>query len=77
MGRECRHLTTVKRINISMSDELKAAIDASGESLREISRGTGIAVMSLSRFKRGERSMRLDKADKLAEYFGLELKERK
>lgn len=57
----------------TMTDVLKAAIEESGVSRYEISKATGILQTSLSRFVRGETSLRLDKADVLAEYLGLEL----
>jgi transcriptional regulator with XRE-family HTH domain len=56
-----------------MTDVLKAEIEGSGVSRYEISKATGILQTSLSRFVRGETSLRLDKADVLAEYLGLEL----
>jgi len=43
-------------------------------SLREVTRATGCDTASLSRFVHGETSLRLDKADALAEYFGIESK---
>lgn len=52
---------------------LNEAIDG-GSSFREVERETGIVRQSLMPFARGEQSLRLDKADKLAAYFGLELK---
>jgi transcriptional regulator with XRE-family HTH domain len=57
----------------TMTDALKAAIDESGLSRYEISKATGVLQTSLSRFMRGETSLRLDKADVLAEYLGLRL----
>jgi len=60
-----------------MTDVLKAAIEESGASRYEISKATGILQTSLSRFVRGETSLRLDKADVLADYLGLQLRERK
>lgn len=57
----------------TMTDALKAAIEESGVSRYRIAQDTGILETSLSRFMRGETSLRLDKADVLAEYLGLEL----
>ncbi len=54
-----------------MSDVLRAAIRASGLSLLEIERDTGVQRGSISRFLRRERSLRLDIADKLAAYLGI------
>ena len=56
-----------------MTDVLKAAIEQSGVSRYQISKDTGILETSLSRFMRGETSLRLDKADVLAAYLGLAL----
>ena len=52
---------------------LRRAIRESGESFYMLAKRTGIARMSLTRFANGERSLRLDKAGKVAAYFGLEL----
>jgi len=60
----------------TMSDTLKRAIAESGQSLIGIQRETGVNRISLIRFMRGETSLRLDVADKLATYFGLELRPR-
>ena len=61
----------------TMTDVLKTAIERSGKTRYQIAKDTGILQTSLSRFMRGETSLRLDKADVLAEYLGLELTERK
>lgn len=60
-----------------MSDTLRRTIRDSGLSLYRVAADTGIAYASLLRFMRGERSLRLDIADGLAEYFGLRLTKRK
>ncbi len=61
----------------TMTDALKAAIEESGLTLYRIAKDTGILDTSLGRFVRGETSLRLDKADALADYLGLELVKRK
>jgi len=61
----------------TMTDVLKTAIERSGKTRYQIAQDTGILQTSLSRFMRGETSLRLDKADVLAEYLGLELKPRR
>jgi hypothetical protein len=58
----------------TMSEVLRQAIRGSGKALIALERETGIQRMSLSRFVRGQRSLRLDLADKLATYFRLELR---
>jgi transcriptional regulator with XRE-family HTH domain len=57
----------------TMTDVLKTAIKESGVSRYRIAQDTGILETSLSRFMRGETSLRLDRADVLAEYLGLRL----
>jgi hypothetical protein len=42
-----------------------------------LERETGVTRQSIMGFVRGERSLRLDMADKLAEYFGIEVIRRK
>jgi hypothetical protein len=39
-----------------------------------LERETGVQRMSIARFLSGATSLRLDKAERLAEYFGLELR---
>jgi plasmid maintenance system antidote protein VapI len=56
-----------------MSDVLRRAIRESGLALLTIATETGVERASVSRFVRGERSLRLDIADKLAAHFGLQL----
>ena len=66
-----------KKTPTSVSDVLRNAIAESGLSLYRISLDTGVVKSSLMRFVSGETSLRLDKADALAEYLGLELVKRK
>ena len=54
----------------SLSDLLRDCLHGP-EPLRKIARATGMPHTSLMRFKAGETSLRLDLADKLAEYFGI------
>ena len=61
----------------TMTDVLRQAIVESGIPLLRLANETGIARASLIRFTRGETSIRLDIADKLAGFFDLELIERK
>jgi len=61
----------------TMTEALRAALNEAvdgGSSFREIERETGIVRQSLMPFARGEQSLLLSKADKLAAYFELELK---
>ena len=56
-----------------LTDVLKASIAGSELTLHRLAIETGLARDSLVRFMAGETSLRLDKADKLADYFKLEL----
>lgn len=60
----------------TMSDVLRAAVADSGLTLAALHAATGVQPASLSRFLRGERSMRLDLADKLAAFLNLTLQPR-
>lgn len=42
------------------------------ESLSAVERATGVKRQSMMKFVRGEQSLRLDMADRLAEHFGIE-----
>ena len=64
------------RRNTTISQVLRKAITKSGESLADLQRATGISDTVLSRFVRGERTLTLLTADKLARHLGLELVER-
>ncbi|MEK6260108.1 MAG: helix-turn-helix transcriptional regulator [Planctomycetota bacterium] len=57
-----------------ITDALKNAIEASGMSIKSLERETGVSRQSMMHFMRGTRTLRLDIADKLATYFGLELR---
>lgn len=57
--------------NPTMTDLLKKAILAA-ESFRSVERATGVKRQSLMKFVAGEQSLRLDMADRLAAYFGIE-----
>jgi plasmid maintenance system antidote protein VapI len=59
--------------NSPITDVLRRAILQSGLPLLRIEQETGVQRASLSRFVRGTNSLRLDMADRLAAYFGLEL----
>ena len=56
-----------------MTDILRREIAESGLPLLQLAQKTGIARASLIRFTRGQTSLRLDIADRLADYFGLRL----
>lgn len=55
----------------SMTKLLQEAL-AKADSVRAVAKATGLKHPSLIRFMRGDQSLRLDLADKLADYFGIE-----
>ena len=62
------------KIKSPISDLLRHTIADSEIPLLTLEQETGVKRQSIMRFLRGERSLRLDIADKLASYFQLELK---
>ena len=56
---------------LSLNGIIKEALEEC-ESLREVEMLTGVNRLSLARFLNGEQSLRLDNADRLAEFFGIE-----
>jgi transcriptional regulator with XRE-family HTH domain len=62
---------------LSISEVLRLAIAESGQSFKRLEQETGVLRQSLMKFARGEQTLRLDMAEKLADYFGLELVQRK
>jgi plasmid maintenance system antidote protein VapI len=56
------------------SDALRKAIAKSGLAHVAIERETGVKRQCIMRFMRGERSLRLDNADRLAAFFKLTVK---
>ena len=59
-----------------MTELLREALNQT-KSFKAIERETGVLRQSLMKFARGEQSLRLDKADILAEYFGIDVRRRK
>ena len=57
----------------TLTDVLRNAIEESGLTQYRIADGTGIPATSIMRFVRGETALRLDKADRLVAYLGLQL----
>lgn len=57
-----------------MTELLRQAIAESDVTFQAMERETGVKRQSLMKFVRGEQSLRLDKADALAAYFGIEVK---
>ena len=59
-----------------ISDVLRQAIAKSEVSYNALYKGTGVTRASIMRFVRGDQSLRLDMADRLAAFFDLELREK-
>jgi len=57
-----------------ITDLLRKTINESGVQFLTLEQKTGVLRQSLMRFARGETSILLDSADKVARYFGLELR---
>ncbi len=60
----------------TITESLKRAVRDSGLSLYAICKATGLNEDSLSRFMRGDQSLVLSKADKLASFFGIECQQK-
>ena len=65
------------RTHATMTEILRETIRKSEIPLLRLSNETGVERGSLIRFLRGDQSLRLDKADLLADYFKLTLAQRK
>jgi plasmid maintenance system antidote protein VapI len=59
-----------------ISNLLRRTIAESGISYNALQRETGVTRASIMRFVRGNQSIRLDMADRLAAFFDLELRKR-
>jgi hypothetical protein len=65
----------VKRAGkLPITEGLQNAIAKSGMAYHAIERATGVKRQSIMYFMRGEQSLRLNIADRLAVYFGLEIR---
>ena len=58
---------------LPITDVLRRTIQDSGLPFLTLEQETGVLRQSLMKFARGESTIHLDAADKLAEFFGLEL----
>ena len=61
---------------MSLPEQLRQAIQSSGQTLYAFSKDSGVPYPVVYRFLKGERTITLVTADKLADYFGLELRPR-
>jgi hypothetical protein len=57
-----------------ITEVLRRAIAVSGRPFKALERETGVLRQSLMKFSRGEQTLRGDAFDRLAVYFGLELR---
>jgi DNA transposition AAA+ family ATPase len=62
-----------KKQRLSLSDELRQAVERSGVSRYSIWQQTGIDQGSLSKFMDGERGLGMESIDKLADLLGLHI----
>jgi plasmid maintenance system antidote protein VapI len=53
---------------------IRAAVESGRTNYKALERETGVTRASIMRFVAGRQSLRLDMADRLAEFFGLELR---
>lgn len=60
----------------TMTNLLRKAL-SDCDSVSAVERATGVTRQSMMKFVRGEQSLRLDLADLLAAYFGIEVKPRR
>jgi plasmid maintenance system antidote protein VapI len=60
--------------NLPITEGLQNVIVESGMAYHAIERATGVKRQSIMYFMRGQKSLRLNIADRLAVYFGLELR---
>ena len=57
--------------SLTISQTIRQAIESSGRTVHEIGQASGVNHAVILRFMSGERSLRLDTADKLAEAVGV------
>ena len=68
------HRGMTKRYDSAVTADLRAAIEASDKSNRQIEREAGLAVGTVSRFARGARNITLGAAERTAEAVGYRLR---
>ena len=61
--------------NQAMTELLRRALNEC-ESLNAVDKATGVKRQAMTKFMRGEQSLRLDMADRLAAYFGIECRKK-
>lgn len=73
----CDNTHIMNKLKQPVTEALKKAIAESGLTYSHLERETGVVRASMLRFMRGECYLRLDMADRLADYFGLTVHEPK
>ena len=58
---------------MAILDDIREAIETSGESRYAIAKATGLSQTTLSRFVNGERGLSVDALETLADHLGLEV----
>ena len=71
------YMTTRRKPCQTMTEAIREAIAESELSFKALERETSVLRQSLMKFAAGEQTLRLDAADKLAEFFGIEITRRK
>ena len=66
----------VSQSKAPISDLLRQTIAEGGVSYNALQKQTGVTRASIMRFVRGDQSLRLDMADRLAAFFDLELRKK-
>jgi len=69
-------MLNMKHVMSPITDPLREAIQNSEETIYRIAKESGVDYAVVSRFWKGERDLQLSTADRLAKYFGLELRVR-
>ena len=70
------HTMNVSQPKAPISELLRQTIAESGVSYNALQKETGVTRASIMRFVRGDQSLRLDMADRLAAFFDLELRKK-
>ncbi len=78
-SRVCKYsyMTVKHKSYNTMTDAIREAIAESELSFKALERETGVLRQSLMKFAAGEQTLRLDAADKLADFFNIEVRRRK
>ncbi|MGA2068763.1 MAG: helix-turn-helix transcriptional regulator [Thermoguttaceae bacterium] len=58
---------------MALADQLRKAIERSSLTLYAVAKGSGLAYAVVHYFARGERTLTIDSAGKIADFLGLEL----